>query len=128
MSTMQHHQHGQMGNLSAEMHECIENCEMCHHACIQTMSHCLEMGGKHAEASHIRLMMDCAQICHTSEDFMMRNSEFHPRTCAVCAEVCMRCAEDCERIGPNDVQMKQCAEICRRCAESCRKMASARAA
>ena len=115
---MPHHQHH-----TPEMEQCIQNCTDCHNICVETTSHCLQLGGKHAEANHIRLLLDCAQICQTSADFMLRGSDLHGRTCDVCAEVCQRCAEDCERIDPNDAQMKECAEMCRRCAQSCREMA-----
>jgi hypothetical protein len=108
---------------SAEMRKCIENCSNCHNICLETVQHCLIMGGKHAEASHIRLLLDCAQICATSADFMLRGSEFHARTCGVCAEVCERCAEDCERLAGDDELMLRCAGMCRQCAESCRAMA-----
>jgi hypothetical protein len=108
---------------SMEMENCIKNCNDCHHICLETISYCLQKGGRHAEAQHIRLLMDCAQICHTSEDFMLRASDLHHLTCGVCAEVCERCAQDCESMASSDAQMKGCAEVCRRCAESCRQMA-----
>lgn len=113
--------------ISAEMRRCIENCSDCHNICVETSAHCLEIGGRHAEAAHVRLLLDCAEICLTSANFMLRGSELHGRTCAVCAEVCERCATSCETFG-DDPLMKQCAEICRRCAESCRKMAASLAA
>jgi hypothetical protein len=109
---------------SAQMQECIDNCQRCHAICVETTTHCLEKGGRHAEAGHIRLLLDCAQICATSADFMLRGSDLHARTCGVCAEVCARCAESCERMA-DDEMMRRCAEECRRCAESCRKMAQA---
>jgi hypothetical protein len=96
-----------------EMEACIQACLECHRVCLQTVAHCLQMGGKHAEASHIRLLLDCAQICLTSADFMLRGSDLHGRTCAVCAEVCERCAQDCARVDPSDAMMRTCAEACR---------------
>lgn len=105
-----------------DMQECIDNCTRCHAICGETVTHCLEKGGRHAEVSHVRLLLDCAQICATSADFMLRGSDLHARTCEVCAEVCARCAEDCERMADDDM-MRRCAEECRRCAESCRRMA-----
>ena len=81
----------------------------------------------HAEPAHIRLLSDCAEICQTSANFMLRGSELHSRTCGVCAEVCERCATECDRMG-DDAQMKVCADMCRRCAESCRQMSTAMAA
>ena len=37
--------------LSQDMRQCIENCLKCHASCTETSTHCLQMGGKHAEAS-----------------------------------------------------------------------------
>lgn len=111
----------QMNN--AEMQRCIQNCSECHSVCLATTAHCLHMGGKHAEPSHITLLQDCAEICQTSANYMLRGSHLHQLTCGVCAEVCTRCAEDCEQMAGDDQQMKACAEVCRRCAESCRQMA-----
>jgi hypothetical protein len=109
---------------STEMQQCIEECTRCHATCLQTVGHCLELGGKHADPAHIRLLLDCAEICQTCVNFMLRGSDLHQRTCAVCAEVCRACAEDCERMAGDDQMMKDCAEQCRRCAESCERMAA----
>lgn len=109
-----------MSHVSPEMRECIEECTSCHNVCLETVTHCLQMGGAHSEAAHVRLMLDCIEICQTSADFMLRGSDFHIRTCAVCAEICDQCATDCDRF-PEDF-MKRCAASCRRCAESCRLM------
>ena len=108
--------------MDSTMLACIENCQDCHAICLQTMTYCQSMGGKYAEAAHIGLLQDCADICRTSADFMLRNSSFHTRTCGVCAEVCEQCARDCDNFG-NDAQMKACADMCRQCAASCRQMA-----
>ncbi len=123
---MAHHPGGQQAN--GDMQQCIDHCTKCHRICAETLSHCLQLGGKHAELSHIRLLLDCAQICRTSADFMIRGSDLHPRVCALCADLCERCAQDCERVDRNDAQMEACVDLCRRCAETCRRMASAQAA
>lgn len=100
---------------------CIALCWECRNECQHTLfDHCLEMGGKHAEAAHVRLMTDCIEMCQTAADFMVRHSELHARTCAACADVCEACARSCEAVGGD--RMQACAEICRRCAESCRDM------
>lgn len=104
-----------------EDEQCIEQCSTCHDVCTETMMWCLQQGGEHAAPKHIGLLADCAQICHTSADFMLRGSELHHATCGVCAEVCERCADDCEQM--EDEQMQRCAEACRQCAELCRQMA-----
>jgi hypothetical protein len=116
---MPHHTAG--SPMSQDMAQCIQECTNCHRVCLETVAYCLQQGGRHAEAGHRRLLLDCAEICQTSANFMIRGSDLHGRTCAVCAEVCRRCAEDCERFG-DDRQMRRCAEVCRRCAESCRRM------
>lgn len=85
------------------------------------IAYCLEMGGRHANPQHIRLLLDCAEICQTSANFMLRGSDLHSRTCGACAEVCERCSEDCMRFE-DDAMMQQCAEVCQRCAQSCREM------
>lgn len=108
--------------MSQRMMECINECTNCHNVCLMTIQYCLQMGGRHANPDHIRLMMDCAQICQTSADFMLRRSDLHGLTCGACAEICERCAQDCERFT-DDQTMQKCAETCRRCAASCREMA-----
>ena len=102
--------------------KCIEDCSTCFRACMETIHHCLTMGGKHAEVNHIVTLMDCAEMCKASESFMVRMSMSMGAVCAMCADVCDRCADQCERIDPNDEHMKHCAEMCRQCAESCRSM------
>ncbi|MCL7421405.1 MAG: four-helix bundle copper-binding protein [Methylobacter sp.] len=102
------------------MQSCIEMCTRCSQVCRETaMNQCLEMGGQHVEPEHFRLMMNCAEICQTSANFMLSSSRFHNRTCEVCAEICEACAMDCDSIG----DMEECASTCRECADSCRQMA-----
>ncbi|MGV3530852.1 MAG: four-helix bundle copper-binding protein [Chthoniobacteraceae bacterium] len=104
-----------------KLEECIKECLNCHHICLEmAMNHCLKLGGKHTEPAHFRLMINCAEICQTSANFMLSGSELHHLTCGVCAEVCRRCADDCERIG----DMQECVEACRSCADSCARMAA----
>jgi hypothetical protein len=80
------------------------------------------MGGKHAEASHLKGLQDCADTCRVSADFMLRGSSLHAHMCGVCAEACERCAQSCSEFE-DDAQMWACTEECVRCMESCRQMA-----
>ena len=112
--------------MTRAMTECIDNCLACAKSCLETARHCLEKGGEHAAAAHVTTLLDCAEICETSANFMSRGSALHPKVCQVCAEACERCAEACEKF-PDDEVMRRCAEICRRCAASCRDMARAAA-
>ena len=106
-----------------DLEHCIEECTRCHEICAETMRHCLKLGGEHAAPEHITLLLDCAEICRTSADFMLRGSPRHVLTCQACAEICRACAEECEQMGRSDEQMQLCAAECRRCAEVCAHMA-----
>lgn len=101
--------------------QCIDECVRCHEVCLSTIPYCLEQGGEHATESHIVLLLDCAAICQTSTDFMLRGSDEQELICAACAAICRRCANECDRHADDDV-MRACAEACRRCAESCERM------
>lgn len=107
-------------DISSETRNCIDNCLKCHSICMETVNHCLQKGDEHSDVNHINLLLDCAQICQTSADFMLRSSDLHAQTCDVCATACKNCAEDCEKIGNNDDLMQECAKVC---SESCHKMA-----
>ncbi len=66
-------------HVSEEMHECITRCSDCHDVCLETVQHCLSRGGEHAAAEHIRALLDCAQVCDTSRDFMLRAPSSTPK-------------------------------------------------
>ena len=108
-------------SMASGMKECIEACTSCSNVCTATMHHCLHMGGEHAEAGHITTLLDCAEICRTSADFLLRMSPLHTATCSVCATVCRACEESCRRLDGEE--MKRCADECARCAKSCEEMA-----
>lgn len=111
-----------MHHASSDLQACIDACLRCHSTCLSmAMTHCLEMGGEHVAPDHFRLMMDCADICRTSADFMLRASAHHAAVCGVCADICEACAADCEWVG----DMDDCVAACRACAQHCRQMAMA---
>lgn len=110
--------------MSAEMQRCVEECQRCEATCIEVTHHCLALGGAHAEARHITVLLDCAQICGTAANFMQRGSELHTRVCAACADICRACERECRSMGDDDM-MQRCADACRQCAESCERMAGA---
>ena len=108
---------------NAHLQSCIDECTHCHAVCTTTIQFCLEKSGRYAEASHIRLLQDCAELCLTSANLMLRGSDLHPEACGVCAEACVRCALSCEQVaGSKEQQLTECAETCRRCAQSCEAM------
>lgn len=112
-----------MAHRTAEMDRCIEDCLDCASICLETLTHCLEKGGDHAAPEHVARLLDCAELCRTAADLMLRGSRIHGDVCRVCAEACRRCAESCEKLADGDADMARCAEACRRCEASCREMA-----
>jgi hypothetical protein len=114
-----------MNLIDPGVRHCIDDCVRCHEVCLSTVAYCLDQGGRPSEKAHVTLLLDCADICVTSADFMLRGSDEHVRICAACASLCHRCAEVCEEFDDDDV-MHACGDACRRCADSCDKMAAAR--
>jgi hypothetical protein len=108
-----------MNQFNKETRECIEACLDCHAVCYgMLMTHCLEMGGAHVRPQHVRLMMDCVEICKACADAMARKSQYQHRLCGLCADICDACAADCETLDG----MEPCVEACRYCARLCRAM------
>jgi hypothetical protein len=112
---------GSQETLSNEVRECLRDSLDCYQTCTETIARCLSMGGVHAQLGHINLLIDCARMCNTNADFILRNSTYYPQTCGLTADICDECADTCDRF--EDDFMKECASVCRRCSESCREMA-----
>jgi hypothetical protein len=111
-----------MEKMNSKMKSAIKSASECEEVCVKTINHCLEIGGEHAEKSHIALLTDCAEICALAKHSMMRESSVHMSICKACAEVCDACAESCEKLDGKE--MEDCAKACRKCAEDCREMSS----
>jgi len=105
-----------------EMQECIEECLNCHAVCTMTLQHCIAIGGDHTEVNLIGILLDCAEMCQTSANFMLRGSPYHVVTCAACAELCRACEEACRGVA-GDEQLTHCGDVCAACADSCDRMA-----
>src|SRR5919108_1823491 len=89
---------------SAQLAACIVDCLECYSVCRQHATN--------------KVMDDCAEICRTVADFMLRGSERYGDVCAVCAALCEACAEHCEASGGP----QECIRACRGCAQSCRRL------
>lgn len=101
---------------------CIDQCHACEDACVSTVQYCLSAGGAHVQSDHITALLDCAALCRTSAETMLRNSALVPDVCGVCAKACTACATSCEA-WTSDSTMQACAAECRSCADSCESMA-----
>ena len=106
---------------SAEVRECLKDSLNCYQTCTKTVLTCLAVDGEYSELKNINLLTDCAKICSSNADFIIRNSTYYPQTCGLTADICDECADMCEKF--EDEFMKECASVCRRCSESCREMA-----
>ncbi len=103
----------------SELRRCIEECNQCHDICLaMAMNHHLPTRAKHAGQAHLRLLINCSEICKTTANFMISHSAVYGSVCALCAEICDACARSCEEIGA----MYECVEVCHRCAANCEDM------
>jgi hypothetical protein len=103
--------------------ECVEECLNCLAVCTTTLQHCLAKGGALSDIHLVGVLMDCAEICQTNANFMLRGSPFHVVTCSACAELCRACEETCRAIR-GDEQLEQCADECALAAAACGEMAA----
>ncbi len=94
------------------------SCARGHRLCLETYSHCLEVGGAHASSDIVRALLDCAELLAVCESLLGRGSDAVEGLLPCCADVAERSARDCERF--DDRQMRACAEACRVFAETCR--------
>src|SRR6476661_4334482 len=78
--------HPDASNVMTHFQHCIEACLQCFESCEQMIVHLSSQ--ENVDANVIRLLNDAVEITQVSATFMLRGSNFHIRTCAVCAEVC----------------------------------------
>jgi hypothetical protein len=102
-------------------HEYTRQCTDCSIVCLETLNHCLNIGGEHKQRSHLKLLRDCAELCVTTANFLATDSFYRTELAMVCAEICDSCALNCEQFE-EDAQMRLCANACLACAVSCRRI------
>lgn len=103
--------------------ECQQQLEECHRICLQALVHGLGLHTRPLHESHLRLLLDCAELCQTCAGFLLRGSDLAGVVACACASVCERCAEFCgER--RDDALLRRCELVCLRCSESCARMAA----
>lgn len=99
------------------MRSCILSCQNCSTTCSSLLvDYCMKTGGRHAAPKHVRIMLDCAEVCTTISNFMARSSTFHSAMCRLCADVCDACARSCDGLDG----MAECIATCCACSKSCR--------
>jgi len=101
---------------------CIDACNKCAEVCYKCFSDCLNEPDLNARANCVKMLVECAMMCHMSVAMMSMNSQFSKEHCSLCANVCSKCADECSMFKDDHCQV--CADTCRMCAEECRKIAS----
>lgn len=102
--------------------DCVASCVKTHAMCLETARYCTDQGGAHVSTAHLALLLDCAEMCQTTANSLLRHSPQHSVVCEACARLCEACARDCGTFG-SDAQMQLCVRTCQDCARSCRDMA-----
>jgi hypothetical protein len=105
------------------MQECQENCEECYRLCQQTVVYAMQQRDRPVHESHMRLLLDCVDICRACANLLLRGSELYKYVCRCCATICERCAEFCGECR-DDAQMRLCEQVCLRCSEGCAQLAA----
>lgn len=104
------------------MQECSRNCLETYAACTAAATHCLQYGHDHAGREYQTTLLDCARLCATAAEFLLRGSPMHESVCGVCATSCRICEQHCRSLSEPDAMMQRCVEMCARTAESCERM------
>lgn len=107
-------------HLDESAKELLASLEQCKEVCLETVMHSLREGGDYVKIDHIRILLDCSEICGASVNFLMRDSDYAGNIIELCADICEECAESCELFDGHE-KMKECATVCRSCAEKCRE-------
>lgn len=104
------------------MDACIGLCLDTHRKCLEAARLVAAYLDRPIATTLIATLTDCAEICQTTANSMIRGSSLHTIMCDACARACRHCAEECGRLS--DARFARCAESCRVCAASCETMAT----
>lgn len=104
------------------MKGCIDACLNAERNCIETMTHCLALGGMYGSRDRIRMLLDCANLTGLNAQFMMRGSDFYQMTCDLTAKVSSLCSVIFEDI--DDPIISKCVKACQLCTATCQYMAT----
>lgn len=104
------------------MDDCVTLCVASHRSCLTSARHVLEQPQLHAAAQLVALLQDCAELCQTTANSMLRGAPTHTLLCGACADLCAACAQACDAYK-NDAVLTRCAATCRDCGAACRHMA-----
>lgn len=101
-----------------EIEECAGLCLTCFATC-QLATKGWASGIHRDDSELLLLLTDCALVCQTTSNFLLRGSAVGGLMCATCARICDRCASECEK----HADLKECALHCRACSARCQQLA-----
>ncbi|WP_377369060.1 four-helix bundle copper-binding protein [Phenylobacterium ferrooxidans] len=104
------------------MDDCVTLCVASHRSCLTSARHVLEQPQLNAPAELVALLQDCAELCQTTANSMVRGAPTHTLLCGACADLCAACAQACDAYK-NDTVLTLCAVTCRDCGAACGHMA-----
>lgn len=125
-SMLQAHPRRPQGDVLSELANCVEACYDCASTCTACADACL--GEQHVQdlVRCIRLNLDCADICETTGNMLVRMTEPDIAVLRAQLEACIQatraCADECDRHASMHEHCRVCAESCRRCADMCQRM------
>ena len=105
-----------------KVRRCIDATSECYTICAETIDYCLDGARAMTEPEHVRGLIDCCEVCQTTQNTLLRASDLGLMMAAVCLEACETLADSLRAID-GDQQLEACAEVCDRTAESCRQLA-----
>ena len=102
---------------------CAETCSECSASCNACADASLGEADIEEMRAVVRLALDCADLCHTTERIVLRqtaqSTEVLRAVVIACLTACRACAEECEKHAAHHEHCRLCAEACRRCEAAC---------
>ena len=109
--------------ISLRMRRCIEATSDCYTVCTETLNYRLNGGADIPDPEHVRLLIDCCEVCQTTQNSLLRASELGTMLSAVTVEACEKVSESLRAIDGSDEQLEHCADVCDETADCCRELA-----
>lgn len=109
---------------------CVEACSDCAQACTQCADDCLSEQDVATLVKCVRLNLDCADICATTERVISRQTEYDANVTramlAACIAACRSCRQECEPHAEHGMEhCTACAQECQRCEQACDELLAA---
>jgi len=109
-----------------ELAHCIGSCVICATTCTACADACLAEEMEHDLTECIRTNLDCADVCRTTGQALVRQTQpdftllYHQAD--ACRFACNACAKICEQHADMHEHCRICAEACRQCEAACDKL------